>query len=78
MTTKVRYQYVCEDCGHKVWLNRKDRTTRFGQFCPACGQRHLVPTRRSIAKEREYVCRERRKAQAEDWAKKKGMSVEEE
>jgi DNA-directed RNA polymerase subunit RPC12/RpoP len=70
---KGRYKYVCEDCGHTVWLSRKDRATKFGQICPACGRRHLVPSHGSHAKETSFLCRERREEQIELWEKKKGM-----
>jgi len=73
MVRKGCYKYICEDCGQTVWLSRGDRATKFGQFCSACGGRHLVPSHGSRAKERNFLCRERREEQTERWAKKKGM-----
>ena len=73
MGRKGSYRYICEDCGEKIWVNRKDRGTRFGLFCSACGGRHLVPTASSIGREREMRSHEAHQAQAEEWMKKQGM-----
>jgi len=72
MSRKGCYRYVCEDCGEKVWVNRSDRQTRFGLFCPVCGGRHLTPTPGSIAREREMLSHEAHQTQTEEWMKKRG------
>ena len=70
MARKGCYRYVCKNCGEKVWLNRRNRTTRFGQTCRVCGGHHLIPTNNSIAKEKELLCCEARQIQIELWEKK--------
>lgn len=36
--------FECEECHHRAFQSRRDRTSAFGMRCPACGCRHLKPS----------------------------------
>lgn len=45
-----RYKFVCEDCNEATWFNNRERTRSAGMQCSYCGSRHLVPSKKSLAK----------------------------